>query len=157
MASGAHCTFVDQSKQAIDLVKKAVTLNSFDEKMAAYVVDDVFDYLERAYEQYDVVVCDPPAFVKSKKNLPQAIKAYEKLNRLAVKRLKPGGLLLSCSCSYHVSKQEFEDIVRFAFVKEHQMGHVVYQACQPEDHPQLISMPETGYLKCLGVRSLTKA
>ncbi len=153
-AGAAKVTFVDQSAPALELVKQGLALNSFGAERAKLVEKDAFDFLESDKEKYDVVVLDPPAFVKSKKNIPQAKKAYEKCNRLALKRLKPGGLLLTSSCSYHLSQADFLEIVQAAFGKEEVAAHVAYQGAQATDHPILLSMPETRYLKCLGIRKL---
>jgi 23S rRNA (cytosine1962-C5)-methyltransferase len=150
----SHVTFVDESMAALELVKKGLALNGIDPARANFVQADAFDFLEADQNTYDVVVADPPAFVKSKKNLPQAIRAYEKCNRLALRRLKEKGLLLTSSCSYHLSAAEFVEVVQGAFGKESVAGHVVYQGRQAADHPILLSMPETNYLKCLGVRKI---
>jgi 23S rRNA (cytosine1962-C5)-methyltransferase len=101
------------------------------------------------------VVADPPAFVKSRKNLPQSLKAYQKLNRLAWRRLRPGGLLFTCSCSHHVSESDFLDLLSAAVQKESGLAHIVYRGGQALDHPVLLSMPETAYLKCVGLLKLT--
>lgn len=153
-AGAERVTFVDQSSAALGQVKTGVELNGFEASRAHLVESDAFDFLEKDTHAYDVVVLDPPAFVKSKKNIPQAIKAYEKCNRLALKRLKPGGLLLTSSCSYHLSTADFFELVQTAFAKESAAAHVVYQGAQAGDHPILLSMPETRYLKCLGIRRL---
>jgi 23S rRNA (cytosine1962-C5)-methyltransferase len=154
-AGAESVVFVDQSSDAIEQVKMGMSLNQFAPSRARFIESDVFDFLERDNDRYDVVVLDPPAFVKSKKNIPQAVKAYEKCNRLALRRLKPGGLLLTSSCSYHLSAADFDTLVRDAFGKEKVAAHVVYQGAQATDHPILLSMPETRYLKCLGVRRLS--
>lgn len=153
-AGAAHVTFVDDSVPALELVKKGLSLNGFEPSSARFVQTDVFDFLEQEQGKYDLVVADPPAFVKSKKNLPQAIKAYEKLNRLALKTLKTGGILMTSSCSYHLSAADFFEVVQTVFGKEGVAAHIVYQGAQAADHPILLSMPETRYLKCLGVKRL---
>jgi 23S rRNA (cytosine1962-C5)-methyltransferase len=114
----------------------------------------VFEFLARDAARYDAVVADPPAFVKSRKNLPQALKAYQKLNRLAWRRLRPGGLLFTCSCSHHVSEIDFLNLLSAAVEKENGLAHVVYRGGQAQDHPVLLSMPETVYLKCVGLRKM---
>lgn len=154
-SGAAHATFVDQSADAMRLVTKGLALNAIDEKKATLIESDVFDYLAKEDgPTFDIVVSDPPAFVRSKKTLPQAMKAYEKLNRLAWKRVKPGGLLISCSCSYHLSTPEFLDVIRTAVGKEKGVALLTYQGGQPMDHPILLSMPETRYLKCVGLRKI---
>jgi 23S rRNA (cytosine1962-C5)-methyltransferase len=152
-----HVTFVDESRDALDLVQSGLAANGIDPERAVLHHGDVFDFLARQQELYDAVVSDPPAFVKSRKNLPQAIKAYQKLIRMAWRRLKPGGMLFACSCSHHLSESEFLNLLAEAVAKEHGLAHLVYRGGQSQDHPVLLSMPETSYLKCLGVRKLAAA
>jgi len=149
----AEVSFVDQSEEARLLVERGLTLNGLAKERARFQVEDVFDFLEKDQRTYDVVVSDPPAFVKSNKNLNQAKRAYEKLNRLAWRRVKTGGVLLTSSCSYHLAEQDFMEILRSSVAKEG-IAHVVYQGHQAGDHPILLSMPETRYLKCVGLRKL---
>lgn len=152
-----HVTFVDESREALDLVQSGLAANGIAPERAELHQGDVFDFLARQQESYDAVVSDPPAFVKSRKNLPQAIKAYQKLIRMAWRRLKPGGMLFACSCSHHLSESEFINLLAEAVAKEHGLAHLVYRGGQSQDHPVLLSMPETSYLKCLGVRKLAAA
>lgn len=147
-------TFVDQSEEALALVKEAVKKNGFDEKRVKYVRADAFEFLEGTKENFDAIVVDPPAFVKSKKILNKALAAYEKLNRGAWRRLKVGGVFFTCSCSYHVSEADFYSVVKSALSKELQLATLFYRGGQSLDHPILLSMPETNYLKCLGIRKI---
>lgn len=153
-AGAAAVTFVDQSAEALERVKEALALNNISEDRARFVQSDVFDFLATETEVYDVVVSDPPAFVKSRKNYPKGVKAYEKLARLCWRRLCENGFLFLCSCSYHVSEEDFTEIVRNAVGKEGALAHLSYRGSQADDHPVLLSMPETRYLKCLGLRRL---
>lgn len=153
-AGAKNVTFVDESQAALALVKKGMALNGFALSVGRLVESDVFDFLEKETGEFDVVVADPPAFVKSKKNLPQAIRAYEKLNRWAWRKLKPGGLLLSCSCSYHLGEGDFFQLLSGAVAKESGLAHVVFRGGQSTDHPILLSMPETRYLKCIGLKKI---
>jgi 23S rRNA (cytosine1962-C5)-methyltransferase len=152
---GAGVTFVDESPKALELVKRGVELNNLDPAQVRTEEHEAFAFLERPGPAFDVIIADPPAFVKSQKNLYQAVNAYEKLNRLCWRRLKPGGTLLTSSCSYHVPESEFVEIVRRAVAKERGLAHVVYRGRQAADHPVLLSMPETDYLKCVGLQKLT--
>jgi len=155
LKSGAsHVTFVDQSQDALDRVKAGLELNQIPESRTIMQRQDSADFLETASGQFDVIIADPPSFAKSQKALPQALRAYEKLNRLCWKRLKPGGILLSCSCDYHVAEPEFVNVVKTAVSKEAGLGQIIYRGTQAQDHPVLLSMAETGYLKCLGIRKL---
>jgi 23S rRNA (cytosine1962-C5)-methyltransferase len=154
-SGAALVTFVDQSQEAIDLSKRGISLNKFEESKADFVVSDVFEFLEKESRLYDIVVADPPAFVKSKKDMAKAVRAYEKLNRLAWRRLKPGGLLISSSCSYHLFERDFLGILNESVSKEHGLAHVVYRGGQAQDHPILLSMPETAYLKCIALKKIS--
>jgi len=149
-----HVTFVDESREALDLVARGLAANGVPPERAELHPGDVFDFLARSQETYDAVVADPPAFVKSRKNLPQAMKAYRKLNRLAWRRLKPGGTLFVSSCSHHLAESDFRDLLAAAVEKEGGVAHVVHRGGQAGDHPILLSMPETAYLKCIGLRKL---
>ncbi|MCG3203470.1 MAG: Ribosomal RNA large subunit methyltransferase I [Elusimicrobia bacterium] len=153
-AGAEFVTFVDESKAALQLVREGAELNNFDLSKMQCVASDVFKFLERKEGSYDVVVVDPPAFVKSKKNIPQALRAYEKLNRLAWQQLKMGGLLFTSSCSFHVSEQEFMNLLQESVGKEKGWARVVYRGSQAADHPVLLSMPETRYLKCVALQKI---
>lgn len=155
LAAGAgRVTFVDQSREALDLLEKGLAANAFPRERARLVEAEVFDHLRRDPESYAVVVADPPAFVKSRKNLPQARQAYLKLNRLAWRRLSPGGVLLTSSCSHLLAEADFLDLLAEAVAKEGGLAQVVHRGRQPDDHPVLLSMPETAYLKCAALRRL---
>lgn len=152
MRQGAeNVTFVDQSAEALALLEQEIALNGMDQRRARILKEDVFHFLVEHTETYDVVVVDPPAFAKSKRALPQAIKAYQKLNRLAWRRVREGGVLLTSSCSHHVTESDFMGLLRVATEKENGLAHVIYQGRQAQDHPVLLSMPETAYLKCTGL------
>jgi 23S rRNA (cytosine1962-C5)-methyltransferase len=153
-AGAAHVTFVDESRDALSTVERGLAANGIAPERAQVHHGDVFDFLARCEDSYDAMVSDPPAFVKSRKNLPQAVKAYQKLNRLAWRRLKPGGVLFACSCSHHLAESDFLSLLAEAVAKEQGLAHLIYRGSQAEDHPVLLSMPETSYLKCLGLRKL---
>lgn len=150
----AHATFVDQSQDALDRLANGLTLNSIQADRSAAHRGDVFDFLASSREEYDIIIADPPSFAKSMKVLPQALRAYEKLNRLCWRRLKPEGIMLSCSCDYHVSSEAFVDMLKAAIGKDAGLGQIIYRGSQAQDHPILLSMAETGYLKCLGIRKI---
>jgi len=152
--SAKHVTFVDQSDEALHLVHRGAKLNGFADDKIRTVQDDVFDFLGKEPQSFDLIIADPPAFVKNKKHLPQGLKAYEKLNRLALRKLSPEGILFTCSCSFHVKEPDFQDVVRTALSKEKAWAHVIYRGGQGLDHPYLFTMPETFYLKCLGLKKI---
>ena len=154
----AQVTFVDQSAEALRLVERGMQPERhWRPDGPSCTSGDVFDFLERAQGGYDAVVTDPPAFAKSRKHLPKALKAYRKLNRLAWRQLKPGGVLFACSCSHHLRETDFLNLLAEAVGREGGSAHVVHRGQQAQDHPVLLSMPETCYLKCVGLRKLEPA
>mgnify|MGYP003525631021 FL=1 len=133
----------------IQSAKENFKLNEFSQN-AEYITDDVFDYFEKAITQkktFDVVMVDPPAFAKNKKNLNQAKKGYEKLNRLALSIINSGGFLVTSSCSYHLPEYEFISIINNAAAKSKKQIQLLHFNNASLDHPSLPSMNETFYLK----------
>ncbi len=111
---------------------------------------DVFDRLRSMQGEFDLVVCDPPAFAKSRKSREGALRGYADVNRLAMRRLAPGGVLVSCSCSHHVSRTDLQDALRFAARDVRRQFRILHgHAGPPPDHAPLLSTPETDYLKVL--------
>ncbi|MEW6654050.1 MAG: class I SAM-dependent rRNA methyltransferase [Bacteroidota bacterium] len=157
IANGAsRVTFVDSSLNEIENVKYNRAINGFTTD-SEYFCSDVFDYLEKCIaekKKFDVVNIDPPAFAKNKKNLPKAIKAYEKLNRLALEVVTNGGFLFSSSCSHHLSKEDFVDTIRSAAVKSRKIIQLLYTNGASLDHPSLPAMKETEYLKFALIKAL---
>lgn len=118
---------------------------------------NVFDVLrdaERAGERFDTIVLDPPAFAKSRAALGNALSGYKEINLRALKLLAPGGHLVTCSCSYHVSEQAFADMLLDAAIDARVAVTLVEQRGQSRDHPVLLGVPETSYLKCFILRRL---
>lgn len=147
-------TFVDSSATEIENVKNNRALNGFTVD-SEYVCSDVFDYLEKCVSEkkkFDIVNIDPPAFAKSKKNLSKAIKAYEKLNRLALEVVNDGGFVFSSSCSHHLDKETFVDTICSGAVKSGKNIQLIYTNGASLDHPSLPAMNETKYLKFCAVR-----
>jgi 23S rRNA (cytosine1962-C5)-methyltransferase len=118
------------------------------EWMEANAFDLLKDY-STAGRQYDVIVLDPPAFARSKRNLDAAIRGYKELNLRALKMLRPGGILVTCSCSFHVSEGDFVEVLTSAAVDAHRSVRILEKRTQSSDHPILLGVPETFYLKCL--------
>jgi 23S rRNA (cytosine1962-C5)-methyltransferase len=147
-----HCskvTGVDSSRPALEVADRNASLNSRDiEWIEANAFDLLRDYAS-AGQQYDTIVLDPPAFAKSKSNLATALRGYKELNLRALKMLRPGGILVTCSCSYHVSPAEFLEVVTQASQDMHRNLRIVENRTQAKDHPILLTVPETAYLKCL--------
>jgi 23S rRNA (cytosine1962-C5)-methyltransferase len=116
---------------------------------------NVFDELrrlEKAGERYDTIVLDPPAFAKNKASVPNALAGYKEINLRAMRLLSPGGYLVSCSCSYNVTENMFADVVHEASIDSHTPVTVVEKRMQGRDHPVLVGVPETHYLKCFILR-----
>jgi 23S rRNA (cytosine1962-C5)-methyltransferase len=116
---------------------------------------NVFDELrrlERAGERYDTVVLDPPAFAKNKASVPNALAGYKEINLRAMRLLRPGGYLITCSCSYNVNEEMFETVLHEASADSHTQVSIVEKRMQGRDHPVLVGVPETHYLKCFILR-----
>jgi 23S rRNA (cytosine1962-C5)-methyltransferase len=145
---------IDSSARAIEMARQNAALNSFG-SACSFEEANVFEKLEELAEdgaQFDCVILDPPALVKSKKHLAQGEAGYEKLNRLAMRLLPADGLLISCSCSFHVSRERFQQTLSAAARKERRTAAVLEWRGQSRDHPTLLAMPETAYLKCAVTR-----
>jgi 23S rRNA (cytosine1962-C5)-methyltransferase len=119
---------------------------------------NVFDelrHLEKAGERYDTIVLDPPAFAKNKASIPKALAGYKDINLRAMRLLNPGGYLVTCSCSYNVDEATFGQVIYEASVDSHVPVTVVEKRMQGRDHPVLLGVPETYYLKCFILRRVT--
>jgi 23S rRNA (cytosine1962-C5)-methyltransferase len=142
-------TGVDSSRPALEAAEKNAALN---EREIEWIEGNAFDLLRDyadAGRRYDTIVLDPPAFAKSKRNVDTALRGYKELNLRALKMLRPGGILVTCSCSYHVSAAEFMEVVAQAALDVHRNLRIIENRTQAKDHPMLLSVPETCYLKCL--------
>ena len=153
----SHCSSVsgvDSSRPALEVADKNAALNiSLTQgREIEWIEANAFDLL-RDYsssgKQYDTIVLDPPAFAKSRKNLDTALRGYKELNLRALKMLRPGGTLITCSCSYHVSPGEFIEVVADSARDVHRTIRLLENRTQAKDHPILLNVPETAYLKCL--------
>jgi 23S rRNA (cytosine1962-C5)-methyltransferase len=148
-AKGADA--VDYDPQAIVRAKQHVEMNGIDPKKFGAHAEDVFTFLRRRPypRNYDFIVLDPPAFAKRSSDIEQAKKAYTDLNRLAMQMLPKGGLLLTCSCSYHVDMQMFQTIVFHAARQAKRGARILQRHRQAFDHPVNLYHPEVDYLKSL--------
>jgi len=142
-------TGVDSSRPALEMADKNAALNG---RELEWMEGNAFDLL-REYaasgRHYDTVVLDPPAFAKSKRELEKALGGYKELNLRALKMLGPGGILVTCSCSFHVGAQEFLKVVAAAAQDAHKSVRVIESRGAAKDHPVLLNVPETSYLNCL--------
>ena len=148
-------TSVDISAPAIEAARQHFILNGLDPNAHQFLIADVFDYLEQAYrdgEQFDVVVLDPPAFAKTQSARTQALKAYRRLNMLAMQVLRPGGILLSCSCSGVVGMDDLLGVLSQVAQRLHRSVQLLETYTHGVDHPINLAMPETSYLKAVFCR-----
>jgi 23S rRNA (cytosine1962-C5)-methyltransferase len=150
----SHVTGIDSSRHALEIADQNAVLNraQFDGKEIEWIEANAFDLLKdyaSSGQRYDTVVLDPPAFAKSKRDLDAAMRGYKELNLRALKMLRPGGTLVSCSCSFHVSQSDFLEMLRLAAHDAHRTVRLVEVCGQSKDHPILLNVPETAYLKCL--------
>ena len=148
-AKCSSVTGVDSSRPALEMAEKNATLNA---REIEWIEGNAFDLLREyaaANRRYDTIVLDPPAFAKTKRDLEKALGGYKELNLRAMKMLRPGGLLVTCSCSFHVSGADFLEVVADAARDAHKSLRVVENRGAAKDHPILLNVPETNYLKCL--------
>jgi 23S rRNA (cytosine1962-C5)-methyltransferase len=144
---------VEISPEALRLARRNQELNGFTN--LEWQEANCFDFLkaaDQARQQFDTVVLDPPAFARQKSNLDAALRGYKELNLRALKILNPGGYLITCSCSYHVSEADLLGTIASAALDAHRTVTVVERRTQARDHPILLTVPETHYLKCLILR-----
>ena len=147
--SCSKVTGVDSSRPALEVADRNATLNNREiEWVEANAFDLLRDYAD-AGRRYDTIVLDPPAFAKSKSNLETALRGYKELNLRALKMLRPGGILISCCCSYHVSPVQYLEVVAESARDVHRSLRIIESRGQAKDHPVLLNVPETEYLKCV--------
>jgi 23S rRNA (cytosine1962-C5)-methyltransferase len=146
---------VDISEDSLALARRNGDLNGF--RNVDYTVANVFDYLrelENSGRLFDTICLDPPAFAKNRKALSGARTGYKEINLRAMKLLKPEGILVTSSCSYHMLEADFYDLLCEAARDCHRYIQVIERRSQSSDHPILAGMPETHYLKCFFLRAL---
>ena len=147
---------VDSSRPALEVADQNATLNhaqlSDKGKEIEWIEANAFDLLKdysASGQRYDTIVLDPPAFAKGKRDLDAALRGYKELNLRALKMLRPGGVLVTCSCSYHVSQADFLQMLAEAARDARRTLRLVEVRGQAKDHPILLNIPETAYLKCV--------
>jgi 23S rRNA (cytosine1962-C5)-methyltransferase len=144
---------VDLSPESLERVRANANLNGITNVTPRDA--NVFDLLrafDDADERFDTVILDPPAFAKSRKAVDKAIRGYKEINLRALKILRPGGCLVTCSCSYHVHEDDFERLLTEAAMDAGATVSLVERRRQSRDHPVLLGVPETHYLKCFILR-----
>ncbi|HWA16179.1 MAG TPA: class I SAM-dependent methyltransferase, partial [Gemmatimonadales bacterium] len=146
-------TAVDVSGDALKRAAENAALNGLGN--LEWVEADVFDLLrsyEREKRRFDTIVLDPPAFAKNRAAVPKALTGYKEINLRAMRILKPGGTLLTASCSYHVGREAFMEMLEDAASDSGRRVTITHLLPQGIDHPELLTVPETGYLKGVVVR-----
>lgn len=150
MRGGANLVHsVDSSAKAIDLTRANAEMNFPGDARHEAFAEDAFKFLEQAGSNYDLIVLDPPAFAKHKDALPRALKGYTRLNAIAFRKIKPGGIVFTFSCSQAVNKDQFRLAVFTAAAQSGRHVRILHQLHQPADHPINIYHPEGEYLKGL--------
>jgi 23S rRNA (cytosine1962-C5)-methyltransferase len=152
-----HCsqvTGVDSSRPALEVADQNAALNHKHRqgKEIEWIEANAFDLLKdyaSSSRRYDTIVLDPPAFAKTKRDLDAALRGYKELNLRALKMLRPRGILVACSCSYHVSQSNFLEMLADAALDAHRTVRLMEVRGQAKDHPVLLNVPETSYLKCV--------
>jgi 23S rRNA (cytosine1962-C5)-methyltransferase len=145
----ASVTGVDSSRPALEMAEKNALLNG---RELEWIEGNAFDLLREyaaANRRYDTIVLDPPAFAKTKRDLEKALGGYKELNLRALKMLRPGGILVTCCCSFHVGASDFLGVVADAARDAHKSLRLVENRGAAKDHPILLNVPETSYLQCL--------
>ena len=146
---------IDQSREALDRATQNATLNG--RTTITWREANAFDFLrtlERARERFDTVVLDPPAFAKTRASLPRAIAGYKEINLRAMRLLTPEGLLFTASCSYHLRRPEFLDMLADAGRDSGRRLELLRLTGAASDHPEILTVPETGYLKGAVLRAV---
>jgi 23S rRNA (cytosine1962-C5)-methyltransferase len=151
-------TGVDSSRPALEVADQNAALNQpliekgLGKKEMEWIEANAFDLLKdyaSSNRFYDTIILDPPAFAKTKRDLDSALRGYKELNLRALKMLRPGGILVTCSCSYHVGQADFLEMLASAALDAHKTLRLVEVRGQAKDHPALLNVPETSYLKCI--------
>lgn len=142
---------IDIDENAVARANENAAINQVEDRVQ-FVAENAFDWLRRESDQgaqYDLGILDPPAFTKSKQSVPQAIKGYKEINLRGIKLIRPGGFLVTSSCSYHLSEQDFIGVVQAAAHDARRSVRIVEIRGQGPDHPILPALSESRYLKCL--------
>ncbi len=144
-----HVEAVDMSASALDLARANVQRNGL--KNVECIEENAFDFLRQRFKEgarYDTIILDPPAFAKNRESLEGAMRGYKEINNRAMRLLRPGGILVTCSCSHHVTESLFAEMLADAANDAGCWIRVLERRLQASDHPILLAVPETLYLKC---------
>ncbi len=147
---GATVTFADESETALSAARKNAQLNNLEDR-CKFEKRDVFNFLSERVEagsSCDFIVLDPPAFVKSKAKIKEAVKGYREINEMAMRLVTTGGIIATSSCSHHIDRTLFLEILQDSAKKAGRTAKLIEYRYQARDHPIMLSVPETEYLKC---------
>ncbi len=150
----SRVTGIDSSRPSLEVADRNAALNRRDlsQPEIEWIEANAFDLLKdysASGQRYDTIVLDPPAFAKTRRDLDAALRGYKELNLRALKMLRPGGILVTCSCSYHVSQADFLGVLAEAARDARRTLRLTEVRGQAKDHPVLLNVPETSYLKCV--------
>lgn len=138
---------VDISEKATEMGKRNAKLNGLEN--TNFITDDVFQFLRKNDLNYDLIILDPPAFAKKQRDIVQACRGYKDINRIAMSKMPPNSLLLTCSCSYHVDESLFQKVIFQAAIEAKRNVKIIGRHEMAADHPINIFHPESDYLKSL--------
>ncbi|HEX2548779.1 MAG TPA: class I SAM-dependent rRNA methyltransferase [Gammaproteobacteria bacterium] len=147
-------TCIDESKLSADWIQKNAEKNNVAEKVSV-ITEDAFTALKNLKEKFDVIILDPPAFMKRQKDKKEGFIAYQRLNEAAIKCLSPEGILFSCSCSMHLSMDDLAEVLKRASHRANSSLQILERGHQGPDHPIHLSIPETDYLKMIVARRIS--
>ena len=151
LAGATQVTGIEVSGEAVALAKRTADLNGVGDR-CAFTAANAFDELRRlvsVHAQFDVVILDPPPFARGRESVPRALAGYKEINLRAMKLLRPGGILITCSCSHHVGEAQLLEVVAAAAADAPRAARLVESRGPGRDHPVHPAMPETRYLTCL--------
>ncbi len=140
---------VEISKRCAPLIEENLTLNALDAERHRFFCQDAFEFLQKNPLDYDLVILDPPAFVKKREDIASAFRAYKETNRITMEKMPSGSKLLTCSCSYHVDETLFQNIIFRAALEAGRKVRILSRHRQAIDHPISLFHPESAYLKSL--------
>ncbi len=150
--AGLAVDFVDASQDALDVVQKNLEQNNIDAQKHQRICANVFDWIKQAFDdrkKVDMVILDPPSFVKNRDSKAGALRGLKELNLRALHCIRPGGLLISCTCSHHVSEQDLEEMIAAAAHDARRQVKVLERRGPAPDHAPLLGFPESNYLHAL--------
>ncbi len=153
LGGAAEVVSVDTSRPALALAEEAWAANGLPTAAGRFVVADVFEFLRAGSEPYELIVLDPPPFVRRRRDLAPGLRGYKDVNLQALRRLAPGGWLLTSSCSQHLTRAGFREVVAAAAADAGRVAEMVAEWGHPPDHPVLLAHPEGEYLKVMLLRA----